>query len=216
MPLCCRSSPPPPRVCFHQGQAFSAAPRHDMLTDCAMPPVSYRIGHDWSFLGGKLATAQVHPVPILRSNVLQLHLYAVLEWCLGTKKTLPSAALSQHGLPSLPTKVRALSLPWLHDHTEFPTPHSVANPLDEWSARSRDRYLTTHNTHKRKVAMPPAEFVPAIPASEEAKRATRIGHSLTQVQLFHYENISFDITYDIVAQRVLGFKTKTSISNTPN
>jgi hypothetical protein len=39
-------------------------------------------------------------------------------------------------------------------------------PLDEWSARSRDLYLTTHNTHKRQTSMPPAGFEPTIPASE--------------------------------------------------
>jgi hypothetical protein len=39
-------------------------------------------------------------------------------------------------------------------------------PLDEGSARRRDLYLTTHNTHKRQTSMPPATFEPAIPASE--------------------------------------------------
>ena len=31
-------------------------------------------------------------------------------------------------------------------------------PLDEWSARRRDLYLTTHNTHKGQTPMPPAGF----------------------------------------------------------
>jgi hypothetical protein len=39
-------------------------------------------------------------------------------------------------------------------------------PLDEWSDRRRNLYLTTHNTHKREIFMPPAGFEPAIPASE--------------------------------------------------
>jgi hypothetical protein len=39
-------------------------------------------------------------------------------------------------------------------------------PLDERSARRRDLYLITHNTHKRQTSMPPAEFEPTIPASE--------------------------------------------------
>jgi hypothetical protein len=39
-------------------------------------------------------------------------------------------------------------------------------PLDEWPARRRDLYLTTHNTHKRQTSMLPAGFEPAIPASE--------------------------------------------------
>ena len=29
------------------------------------------------------------------------------------------------------------------------------NPLDEWSARRGDVYLTTHNTHNRQTSMPP-------------------------------------------------------------
>ena len=39
-------------------------------------------------------------------------------------------------------------------------------PLDEWSARRRDLYLTTHNTHKRQTSMRPAGLEPTIPASE--------------------------------------------------
>ena len=33
-------------------------------------------------------------------------------------------------------------------------------PLDEWSARLRDLYLTTHNTHNRHPSMPPVGFEP--------------------------------------------------------
>ena len=39
-------------------------------------------------------------------------------------------------------------------------------PLDEWSARRRDLYLTTHNTQKRKISIPLAGFEPTILASE--------------------------------------------------
>jgi hypothetical protein len=31
-------------------------------------------------------------------------------------------------------------------------------PPDEWSARRRDLYLTTHNTHNRQTSMPPSEI----------------------------------------------------------
>ena len=54
-------------------------------------------------------------------------------------------------------------------------------PLNEWSARRRDLYLTTHNTHKREPFIPLAEFEPAIPASERPqtnavdREATGIG-----------------------------------------
>jgi hypothetical protein len=40
-----------------------------------------------------------------------------------------------------------------------------STPLDEWSARCRDLYITTHNTHKRQTSMSPVGFEPAIPAS---------------------------------------------------
>jgi hypothetical protein len=40
-------------------------------------------------------------------------------------------------------------------------------PLDERSARRRDLYLTTHYTHNRQTSMPPVEFEPLIPASEQ-------------------------------------------------
>jgi len=40
-------------------------------------------------------------------------------------------------------------------------------PLNEWASPCRDLYLTTHNTHKRQISMPPpAGFEYEIPASE--------------------------------------------------
>ena len=39
-------------------------------------------------------------------------------------------------------------------------------PLDEWSARRRDLYLTTHDTHSRQISMPPVRFEPTIWAGE--------------------------------------------------
>ena len=39
-------------------------------------------------------------------------------------------------------------------------------PLDEWSARRRDLYLTTHDTHNRQTSMPPVGFEPTISARE--------------------------------------------------
>jgi hypothetical protein len=53
--------------------------------------------------------------------------------------------------------------------------------VDEWSARRRDIYLTTHNTHKRPTSIPPTGFEPAIPAGKWPqtdtldRAATRIG-----------------------------------------
>jgi hypothetical protein len=39
-------------------------------------------------------------------------------------------------------------------------------PLDEWSARRRDLYLTTHNTHNRQTSMPPVGFEATISGGE--------------------------------------------------
>jgi len=39
-------------------------------------------------------------------------------------------------------------------------------PLDEISARSRNLYLTTHDTHNRQTSMPPVGFEPTISAGE--------------------------------------------------
>ena len=57
-------------------------------------------------------------------------------------------------------------------------------PLDEWSARRTDLYLTTNNTHKRQTSMPPGGFEPAIAANKRPqthasdRAATGIGHFL--------------------------------------
>ena len=41
--------------------------------------------------------------------------------------------------------------------------------LDKWSARRRDLYLTTHNTHNRQIFMPRVGFEPTISAGERPK-----------------------------------------------
>ena len=40
-------------------------------------------------------------------------------------------------------------------------------PLDDWSARRRDLYLTTHNTHNKQTYMPPGGFEPTTSAGEQ-------------------------------------------------
>ena len=49
-----------------------------------------------------------------------------------------------------PQWARASSSSRLHDHTQIHTT-VCKTPLDEWSARLRDLYLTTHNTHNRHI-----------------------------------------------------------------
>jgi len=64
-----------------------------------------------------------------------------------------------------PHWARASSFTRFLDHTQRRTTVG-RTPLDEWSARRRDLYLTTHDNHKRQTSMPPVEFEPTIPASE--------------------------------------------------
>ena len=45
-------------------------------------------------------------------------------------------------------------------------------PLDERSARRRDLYLTTHDTHNRQISMPPVGFEPKISAGERQGRSS--------------------------------------------
>jgi hypothetical protein len=64
-----------------------------------------------------------------------------------------------------PTRAKALSfLTFLH-HTQRRTTVS-RTPLDEWSDRRRDPYLTTYTTNNRQTSMPLAGFEPTISASE--------------------------------------------------
>ena len=42
-------------------------------------------------------------------------------------------------------------------------------PLNEWSVRRRDLYLTTHNTHNRQTSMPRVGFEPTISTGERPK-----------------------------------------------
>jgi len=55
-----------------------------------------------------------------------------------------------------PTRVMTSSFLRFLDHTRHTTVSRT--PLDEWSARRRDLYLTTHDTHNRQTSMPPVGF----------------------------------------------------------
>ena len=56
------------------------------------------------------------------------------------------------------------------DHTQRPSTVG-RTPLDEWSARRRDLYLTTHDTHNRQISMPPVGFERTISAGERSQAA---------------------------------------------
>ena len=60
-------------------------------------------------------------------------------------------------------------------------------PLDEWPARRRDLYLTTHNAHNRQNSTPPVGFEPTTPTNERpqtyALDRAATGTSTTDVAL---------------------------------
>jgi len=51
------------------------------------------------------------------------------------------------------------------DHTQRRTTVG-RTPLDEWSVRRTDLYLTAYNTHNRQISMPPVGFEFTISAGE--------------------------------------------------
>jgi hypothetical protein len=74
-------------------------------------------------------------------------------------------------IPCHGTPLRAFAITLRH--TTF-----GSTPLSEWSARRRDLYLTTHNTHKRQNLMTPVGFEPTIPTSECHRFTPQIARSL--------------------------------------
>ena len=85
---------------------------------------------------------------------------------------------------------RASSFVSFLDHTQRRTTVGRTT-LDEWSARRRDLYLTTHNTHNRQTSMPPVGFEPAIPASEWPQTyALDRAATGTCGSFFNYQNVN--------------------------
>jgi len=81
-----------------------------------------------------------------------------------------------------PSNYRCFTITLKHTHTHT---HTLGRaPLDEWWARNRELYLTTHNTHKRQTSMRSAGFEPAFPTSKRLqthslnRAATRIAWNL--------------------------------------
>ena len=64
-----------------------------------------------------------------------------------------------------PTRTMASSFLRFLDHTQRRIIVG-RTPLDAWSARRRDIYLTTHDSHNRQTSMTPVEFEPTISAGE--------------------------------------------------
>ena len=81
-----------------------------------------------------------------------------------------------------PTRAGAALFVTFLDHSQWHTAVG-RTPLDEGSARRRDLYLITHNTHKRHTSMSPAGFEPAIPASDRPQTLA-LHHLATETSNF--------------------------------
>jgi len=84
-----------------------------------------------------------------------------------------------------PQWARASSFSRYLDHTRRRTTVG-RTPLDEWSARRRDLYLTTHNTHNRQTSIPAVGFEPTISAGERPQTYAS-DRTSTRTALFIYE-----------------------------
>jgi len=70
-----------------------------------------------------------------------------------------------------PVRVMVSSFLRFLDHTQWSIT-AGRTPLDKWSVRRRDLYLTTHNTHNRQKSMPPVGFKPTISEGERSQTYT--------------------------------------------
>jgi hypothetical protein len=82
-----------------------------------------------------------------------------------------------------PQWARASSFTRFLDHTQRRSTVG-RTPLDEWSSRRRDLYLTTHNTHNRQKSMLPVGFEPTTPAAEWPQAYTLDWDRLFQCYIF--------------------------------
>jgi hypothetical protein len=80
------------------------------------------------------------------------------------------------------------------DHTQWRTTVG-RTPLDEWSARRRELYLTTHNTYNRKTSMFPAGFESTVTAVQRPqiyildRATTGTGERLITLQKSYVYNV---------------------------
>jgi len=82
-----------------------------------------------------------------------------------------------------PPRSRASSFTRFLDYTRRAT--FGRTPLVEWSARRRDLYQTTHNTHSRQTSMPPVGFEPII--SEPTPQTARpLGPAFLSYYILYY------------------------------
>ena len=88
------------------------------------------------------------------------------------------------------------------DHTQRRTTGG-RTPLDEWSVRRRDLYLTTHNSHNRQISMPPVGFEPTISAGKRPQiyALDRAATGTGSYYVYHYNDNHLDSHWYINRRR---------------
>jgi hypothetical protein len=135
------------------------------------PPSSAEVKKEWSYIS---------PPPYAfmtwtRTTILITFTYSIFSRTTAVKHwkwNLYLLRVRVRYFPHVATAPNGSGPPHCRGFTIIQTHHTGRTPLDEWSARSRDLYLTTHNTHKKQTSMPAAGFEIAIPASERPQTHT--------------------------------------------
>ena len=100
-----------------------------------------------------------------------------------------------------PFWARAFLLPIIHDYAQ--THHTLGRtPLDEWSARCKDLYLTTHNTIARERFHAPGGILPHKP-SKRAAADRRLRPRSQNGQLLTNNNFKYRILTQANSQLML-------------
>jgi hypothetical protein len=127
--------------------------RFTLLGKGTFYPLNRRLGESKSRSGRFGEENDLLPLPAIEPRFflrpccsLRLYIYRPHDYTFKTLHFFPMARQPLAGLDRLIFRGFTISL---FKHTTL-----GRTPLGEWSARRRDLFLTTHNTHKRQTSMP--------------------------------------------------------------
>jgi len=158
--------PPSPQcgtVCHHISIGLYPSLSAQRLSELTLPCVTV-CHHISNGLYPSLSAQRLSELPLLCVTVCH-HTSTGLYPSLSAQRLSERTLYTPFFRRDSPQWVLVSSFTWFLDHTQRPTTVG-RTPMDEWSARRIDLYLTTHNTLNRQTSMPPAGFEPTIPAGE--------------------------------------------------
>jgi hypothetical protein len=98
------------------------------------------------------------------------------------------------------------------------TPHTQRRttvgrtPLEEWSARRRDLYLTTHDTHNRRTTMATVGFEPTISAGERSQICA-LDRAVIGIGVYRYSILSKLKTFECAEPSYASAPALTDLTN---